>query len=125
MEELKDIKGIIEVPDYSLWILLSIITCVILCLILAIYFLKNRRKKRKKLTSKQIAMRNLKEIDFDDTKGAVYSFCENFQYFIDEKNKESFEELQKELEIFKYKKEIEKLSDEQKNTIKRMIKEIK
>jgi hypothetical protein len=125
VEELKDIKGIIEVPDYSLWILLSMTTSVLVFIILAIYFLKNRRKKRKRLTSKQIAMKNLKEIDFDDTKGAVYTFCENFQYFIDEKNKESFEELQKELEIFKYKKEIEKLSDKQKNRIKSMIKEIK
>ena len=125
MEELKDIKGIIEVPDYSLWILLSIIVCVIFSLVLAIYFFKNRRKKRKKPTLKQIAMKNLKEIDFDDTKSAVYSFCENFQHFIYEKNKEAFENLQKELEIFKYKKEIEKLSDEQKNRIKNMIKEIK
>ena len=125
MEELKDIKGIIEVPDYSLWILLSIIVCVIFSLVLAIYFFKNRRKKRKKPTLKQIAMKNLKEINFDDTKCAVYTFCENFQYFIDEKNKESFEQLQKELEIYKYKKEIEKLSDKEKNRIKNMIKEIK
>jgi signal recognition particle subunit SEC65 len=125
VEELKDIKGIIEVPDYSLWILLSMTTGVLVFLILAIYFFKNRRKKRKRLTSKQIAMKNLKEIDFDDTKGAVYTFCENFQYFIDEKNEESFEKLQKELEIFKYKKEIEKLSDEEINRIKSMIKEIK
>ncbi|PUE63978.1 hypothetical protein [Arcobacter caeni] len=125
MEELKDIKGIIEVPDYSLWILLSIIACVVFCLIILIYFFKNRRKKRKKPTLKQIAMKNLKEINFDDTKSAVYTFCENFQYFIDEKNKESFEKLQKELEIFKYKKEIEKLSDKQRNRIKSMIKEIK
>ena len=125
MEELKDIKGIIDVPDYSLWILLSIIVCVIFSLVLAIYFFKNRRKKRKKPTLKQIAMKNLKEINFDDTKCAVYTFCENFQYFIDEKNKESFEQLQKELEIFKYKKEIEKLSDEEKNRMRNMIKEIK
>ena len=125
MEELKDIKGIIEVPDYSLWILLSIIVCVIFSLVLAIYFFKNRRKKRKKPTLKQIAMKNLKEINFDDTKCAVYTFCENFQYFIDEKNKESFEQLQKELEIFKYKKEIEKLADEEKNRMRNMIKEIK
>lgn len=125
MEELKDIKGIIEVPDYSLWILLGMTTGVLVFIILAIYFFKNKRKKRKKLTSKQIAMKNLKEIDFDDTKGTVYTFCENFQYFINEKNKESFEKLQKELEIFKYKKEIEKLSDEERNRIKSMIKEIK
>ncbi|MDD4330694.1 MAG: hypothetical protein PHD79_12175 [Aliarcobacter sp.] len=125
MEELKDIKGIIEVPDYSLWILLSIIACVVFCLIILVYFFKNRRKKRKKPSLKQIAMKNLKEIDFDNTKSTVYSFCENFQYFINEKNKESFEQLQKELEIYKYKKEIEKLSDEQKNRIKNMIKEIK
>lgn len=125
MEELKDIKGIVEVPDYSLWILLSVIICVIFILILLIYFLKNRRKKRKKLTLKQIAMNNLKGIDFKDTKNAVYTFSENFQYFINEKNKDSFENLQKELEVFKYKKEVEELPEELKNRIKSMIKEIK
>jgi hypothetical protein len=70
-------------------------------------------------------MKNLKEIDFEDTKDTVYAFCENFQYFIDEKNKESFEELQKELEMYKYKKEIEKISKELEDRIKSMIKEIK
>ena len=125
MEELKDIKGIIEVPDYSLWILISIIVTIIFFIAITIYFFKNRRKKRKKLTLKQIAMKNLKEINFNDTKDTVYTFCENFQYFIDEKNKESFEELQKELEMYKYKKEIEKISKELEDRIKSMIKEIK
>lgn len=125
MEELKDIKGIIEVPDYSLWILISIIVTIIFFIAITIYFFKNRRKKRKKLTLKQIAMKNLKEIDFNDTKDTVYAFCENFQYFIDEKNKESFEELQKELEMYKYKKKIEKISKELEDRIKSMIKEIK
>ena len=125
MEELKDIKGIIEVPDYSLWILISIIVTILFFIAITIYFFKNRRKKRKKLTLKQIAMKNLKEIDFNDTKDTVYAFCENFQYFIDEKNKESFEELQKELEMYKYKKEIEKISKELEDRIKSMIKEIK
>jgi flagellar biosynthesis/type III secretory pathway M-ring protein FliF/YscJ len=125
VEELKDIKGIIEVPDYSLWILISIIVTIIFFIAITIYFFKNRRKKRKKLTLKQIAMKNLKEIDFNDTKDTVYAFCENFQYFIDEKNKESFEELQKELEMYKYKKEIEKISKELEDRIKSMIKEIK
>ncbi|MCB9097737.1 hypothetical protein [Arcobacter sp. s6] len=125
MEELKDIKGIIEVPDYSLWILISIIVTILFFIAITIYFFKNRRKKRKKLTLKQIAMKNLKEINFNDTKDTVYTFCENFQYFIDEKNKESFEELQKELEMYKYKKEIEKISKELEDRIKSMIKEIK
>ena len=62
MEELKDIKGIIDVPDYSLWILLSMIVGLLLCLILAIYYFKNRRKKRKRLTLKQIAMKNLSSV---------------------------------------------------------------
>jgi hypothetical protein len=125
VEELKDIKGIIEVPDYSLWILLSIIMGVILCLFLLIYFLKNRRKRRKKLTLEQIAMKNLKEINFEDTKSAVYTFSEDFQYFINDTNKESFENLQKELEIFKYKKQIEQLSEELKTNIKTLIRGIK
>jgi uncharacterized membrane protein YgaE (UPF0421/DUF939 family) len=125
VEELKDIKGIIEVPDYSLWILLSIIIGVIFSLVLIIYFFRKRKRRRKKLTLKQTAMKNLKEINFENTKNAVYTFSEDFQYFINDKNKESFENLQKELEIYKYKKQIDQLSEELKTSMKTLIREIK
>jgi uncharacterized membrane protein YgaE (UPF0421/DUF939 family) len=125
VEELKDIKGIIEVPDYSLWILLSIIIGVIFSLVLIIYFFRKRKRRRKKLTLKQTAMENLKEINFENTKNAVYTFSEDFQYFINDKNKESFENLQKELEIYKYKKQIDQLSEELKTSMKTLIREIK
>jgi uncharacterized membrane protein YgaE (UPF0421/DUF939 family) len=125
VEELKDIKGIIEVPDYSLWILLSIIIGVIFSLVLIIYFFRKRKRRRKKLTLEQTAMKNLKEINFENTKNAVYTFSEDFQYFINDKNKESFENLQKELEIYKYKKQIDQLSEELKTSMKTLIREIK
>lgn len=126
MQGLKDIKGLVEVPDYSLWILLSIVIFVIFLIILIIYLYKNKRRRRKKkLTFEQIARKNLKEINFSNTKNAVYTFSENFQYFINEENKEAFKKLQKELEAYKYKKDIDELPSKLEENIKELIKEIK
>lgn len=125
MEGLKDIKGLVEVPDYSLWILLSIVIFVIFFIILIIYLYKNKRRRKKKPTFEQIARKNLKEIDFSNTKNTVYTFSENFQYFINEENKEAFKKLQKELEAYKYKKDIDELPSKLEENIKELIKEIK
>lgn len=125
MQGLKDIKGLVEVPDYSLWILLSIVIFVIFFIILIIYLYKNKRRRKKKLTFEQIARKNLKEIDFSNTKNTVYTFSENFQYFINEENKEAFKKLQKELEAYKYKKDIDELPSKLEENIKELIKEIK
>lgn len=125
MQGLKDIKGLVEVPDYSLWILLSIVIFVIFFIILIIYLYKNKRRRKKKLTFEQIARKNLKEIDFSNTKNTVYTFSENFQYFINEENKEVFKKLQKELEAYKYKKDIDELPSKLEENIKELIKEIK
>ena len=125
MQGLKDIKGLVEVPDYSLWILLSIVIFVIFFIILIIYLYKNKRKRKKKPTFEQIARKNLKEIDFSNTKNTVYTFSENFQYFVNEENKEAFKKLQKELAAYKYKKDINELPNKLEENIKKLIKEIK
>ena len=123
MEKLKDIKDIVEVSDYSLYILISIILASILIIFIIIYFFKNQ-KKSKKLTPKEIALNELQNINFSDTKRASYSFSENGYLFVNEANREAFEEIEEELLKHKYKKEVLEIDEELKIKMQEFIKEI-
>ena len=122
MENLKDIKDIVAVPEYSLFILIGITILGLIILSLVIYFLKNRRRRRKKPTAKEIALEILNNISYSNAKEVVYSFEEHTTIFIDDKNREFFENIKKELEIYKYKKDIPQLDKDVEKKIKEFIK---
>ena len=124
MEKLKDIKDIVEVPEYSLFILIGVAIFCLLLLSLAIYFFKNRRKRRKKPTAKEIALKELNSIDYSNTKEVVYSFEEHVNLFIDSSNQTDFDNIKKELEIYKYKKDIPPLDKDIEKRIKVFIESI-
>ena len=125
MNELKDIKDIVDVPEYSLFLLIGVIFLTLLLLSLAIYFFKNRRKRRKKLTPKEIALQKLHAIKYHNTKEMVYSFEAHARLFIDENNQASFQAIKKALEIYKYKKDIPELDSKIKADIEAFIKGLK
>ena len=125
MEELKDIKDIVEVHEYSFLILMGLTVFVIILLSLAIYFFKNRRRRRKKVTPKQIALEKLNNMDFLDTKSVVYTFEEQGRLFLNEKNQEEFDSIKKELTVYKYKKDIPELDSSVEKRIKKIIGELK
>jgi len=125
MEELKDIKDIVEVHEQSFLILIGLIVFIIILLSLAVYFFKNRRRKRKKVTLKEIALDKLKNIDFFDTKLVVYTFEEQGRLFLNEKNQEEFDSIIKELTVYKYRKNIPNLDPRVEKRIKKFIGEVK
>lgn len=125
MEGLKDIKGFVAVPDQSFFYFMLTLSGVVLLLsLLLVLFLWYRKpkRKRKRLTSKEQAIINLKAIDFTDTKEAVYSFSENAQHIVDEH--EGLQSLLLQLERYKYKKEVPSLSLEDKAEMQKLIKEL-
>jgi hypothetical protein len=125
MEGLKDIKPLVTVPDDSLWITLSIMIGLLLsALLLYLWLKKPRRKRRKRLTAKEQALKNLETIDFNNTKEAVYTFSENVHLLVPQEQQEAFEKLLKKLERYKYKKSVPTLSEADKNEMKKMIKEV-
>ena len=124
MEGLKDIKDIVVVPDYSFWIFLLTIFVSILAIGLIIYLYKNRRRKRKKPTNKELAKQRLKSIDFKDQKKAIYTFSVDGSLFVNEKNRELFQKIEKNLTQYKYKKETPPLDSETKKMIKEFIRSI-
>lgn len=125
MDGLKDIKDVVVVEDFSLWIFVGTVFVSLAIVSYGIYKFATRRKKRKKLTRKQICLEALKRINFSDTKDVVYTFSQNFPIFLSDENSVRYANLQEKLVEFKYKKEVQELPRELKDEIKQMIKSIK
>lgn len=125
MNELKDIKDIVEVQEHSFVMLMSVILLAVVVVALATYLFKNRRKRRKKPTAKEIALERLQNIDYSNTKEVVYLFEEQGEMFLNEKNQVEFESIKEELKIYKYKKDIPPLDRDIEERIKAFIKELK
>ena len=125
MEELKDIKDIVEVHEHSFIIFLGIIIIALCLLGIALYLFKNRRKRRKQPTEKESALIELKNLDYSNTKEVVYTFEEQSLVLLNEKNREVFHQIKKGLEIYKYKKEIPPLDEKIKEQIETFIKGLK
>lgn len=124
MEDLKDIKGgFVEPPDASfLYLMLTIFGTVALLIGLFFLFkwLSKPKRKRKRLTAKERAIVNLKEMSFDNTKEAVYTFSENIQIVASNDEVKNFLE---ELEKYKFRKEVPTLSDDDREKMKKFIEE--
>ena len=127
MEQLRDIKGIVEVPDYSLWWLLGLIVAGIVLAVAAVWFFRRKRRKKRRFlkTPEELARERIEAIDYDDPKSVAYTFIEDVVHFVDEKNRERYEALVQELTPYKYKKEVPPLDEGLKRRIAQFIKEIK
>ncbi len=124
MEKLRDIKGIVEVVDYSMYYLGLLIFLAILAVVAIILYLR-RPKKRKKPTSKEAALKNLRNIDYKNSKDIAYGFTLNIPFFIDEKNSDEIKKILEKLEDYKYKKEIPDMGKELKKSVKKIIERLK
>lgn len=125
LSQLKSIKPIVTVPDNSLYILIAIIAAVLLLVAYLAYRYFTRVKRSRKLSTKELALKRLKALDFNDTKGVVYTFSVDGSLFVNEQNRESFNSIEKELEPYKYKKEVEKLPQDLEEHIKQFIQGVK
>jgi flagellar biosynthesis/type III secretory pathway M-ring protein FliF/YscJ len=124
---LKDIKPIVDVNDSSLYWLIALILAVV-AILLVVFFIwhKARRKalRRYKKSIEYHAKEALKNIDFSNTKEAVYSFSKNAQILANSEQKDRLNMLLEKLERYKYKKESIALEKEDIDAIKEFIKEV-
>ena len=123
IEKLKDIKPNVIIPDNSLVILLSFIF-VLLIIGTLVYLFFKKLKRRKKPTLKEIKLKELKALDFSDDKEVAYKFTTDAYLFLDDKNKDKYEEIVKKLEPYKYKKDIPAMPKELKSSIKEFIRKL-
>jgi hypothetical protein len=125
MEQLRDIKDIVEVHEHSLETLIGIVILSLLVIGIILYLYKNRRRRRKRLSPKEIALNSLKSIDYDNPKDVAYRFTTNGFLFINENNQKEYKDIEKELLVYKYKKDVPQVDKGLENRIKMFIKELK
>jgi len=125
MEELRDIKDIVEVHDHSLEMLLALILTALLLLGISIYLYRNRRKRRRKPTEREIAYNRLQSIDYSNPKEIAYTFTLNGARFATEETQAKFQELEKKLSRYKYKRDVPDMDNHLIQQVQEFIKGVK
>ena len=110
MEGLKDIKGLLVIEDYSLYIFVAF---VIVCLILLYFIITITIRKFTSKTPIKIAKNKLKNVDLSDSKKSAYRVSKYAPYLSDE----DFSYLEK----YKYKKENRDFEEDDLQNIKRFL----
>ena len=125
LEQLRDIKPIVMIPDYSLYYLFALIAFVLVLIAIIIYKYKSKIRKTKQPSEKELLLEKLNNLDYTNTKEIAYSFSVDCKQFLDEQNQEKYDAIEKQLIQYKYKKEVEPLSKELEQNIKEFIKGLK
>ncbi len=118
LKGLKDIKNIVQIPDFSFYIFLSlIIVGVIVVIILSIYIFKFIKKRGQ--SKRKFYIQKLKNIDLNDSKKAAYMITKYARALANTKESEKIlEELLKELDKYKYVKNSPKMDEQSKKYLK-------
>ena len=114
MEKLRDIKGVIDIPDYSLWIFTGIV-CLILIFIW--YLFKSLKLKKKSLSKEEIARRELRNLNLSDSKKSAYKLSRYAKYIDSEVD---FTFLQK----YKYRKNVSNFDEADKKKIEKFLQNV-
>jgi len=118
LKQLKDIKPNVQIIDYQFYIFIALCVLAVLIIIFLIY----KFLKRKKIDPYLIKLKNL---NFDNSKKTAYEFTEYAKHFLNEENKNSYYEIVKELEKYKYKPVVEEMDEQTIKKIKKFIEDIK
>lgn len=106
MNDLKinDIKSLVDVPDFSLYIFIGLVLCL-LGLLLYISYHVYKKIKYKKVNMQKIYINNLKDIDIKQSKNAAYVITKYVLLLSKNENQEKLSsELIEDLNQYKYKK---------------------
>ena len=119
IDQLKDIKPLIEIPDHSIYIYYGLISIAIMIFIFFIYILVKRLLSMKKKNKAKEYLEVLNNISWNGSKKAAYQITKYGRLLAtDDRRKELFTQLLPLLEKYKYKKEVEKIDDETINQFK-------
>jgi len=127
LKNLKDIKPPVEISDYSLWVFIAVILLALVIFATVAYILKRKlRKKRRFFKSDlELAKERIEAIDYSNPKSVAYTFIEDVSKFVEPNRSQEYNSILRELEDYKYKKEVPQMSKELQAKIKNFIKGIK
>jgi len=116
MEELKDIKPLLEIPDSSYYIYWGLIIFAGLLLLAVLFFVAKKLWDNRKTNLAKGYLARLKEIDWKDSKKSAYEATHYARLLAtDERREKLFEQLEPLLEQYKYKKEVETVDKDTRN----------
>ncbi len=105
MLKIHDIKPIVEIPDYSIYLYYGLIVCAVLFGLFILYWVYRLITKTKKVSHDKEYFKILKDIEFTNVKNAAYTMTKYGRLLAkDERQKSLLEDLYHSLEEFKYKK---------------------
>ena len=124
MEQLRDIKGLVEVTDYSLYYLLGLVGVAVVILLVLGILLYKRLTRKVPMTQQKLAKALLKKFEIGDAKESAYEFSHLAQYAVSDEQRQALQEILSELEQYKYKKEVPELDAALKEKMKQFVKEV-
>ncbi|NPA03858.1 MAG: hypothetical protein GXO61_03260 [Epsilonproteobacteria bacterium] len=118
MEELRDIKPLTEIPDMTFYLFLALVIVATFLTSLAVYVLF-KILGYKKVNKKKMILEHLQSLDLNDGKKVAYEITKWGKEIVsDESQARLYQELVRKLTKYKYKKEVEPLSEELKKEIR-------
>ncbi len=113
MEELKDIKPLLEIPDNSYMIFLGLIIFGILLALGVLFFAIKKFLEHRKANLAKKYLVKLHAIDWKDAKESAYTATHYARLLAtDDRREELFAQLEVHLEQYKYKKKVESVDEQ-------------
>ena len=118
MLEIHDIKPIVQIPDFTIYIYYGLIVTSFLFFLVILYFIFKLFKKKEISKEKEYFI-ILNNIDFNDTKKSSYLISKYGRLLAkSEREKRLIDDIHHSLELYKYKKTIKsEMSPELKNQL--------
>jgi len=118
LKGLRDIKGIVQVPDMSFYIFIALVIIGVLIALSLVIYLLGIIKKRKK-TKRKLYIQKLKSVDTKNSKKAAYLITKYARKLAKTKEEKGIlDQLLKELERYKYVKNAPPFDEESKKYLK-------
>jgi hypothetical protein len=121
IEQLKDIKPSQTIQIDLVPYFLGVTAFVVLIVAIILFF---TLRKKKKPTQRQRAIVHLKSMNFDtlEDKQIAYQFCQYGHQCLEDHYQDEFFKIERQLEAFKYKKEVPIIDEDLKSQMKDYIK---
>ena len=108
MDELRDIKPLLEIPDSSYYIFLALVTLLVILLVALVFFLFKKFWKKKKINMQKVYFERFKNLDWTKVKESAYEATTLGRKLTveNERAKEIYTQLVPMLASYKYRKEV-------------------
>ena len=111
--KLRDIKPLLEIPDMSVYLYWTLMILAVMLLLAGVYLLYRKLQKSTELSLEKRALEVLNTLEWSSPKKAAYSATHYGRILAKDARREAlFLALLPHLEKYKYKKEIEKVDDQ-------------